>query len=81
LTEARTDLTPAAKQPTVLGHEMAFRRLTPGGGVWEVQDSPPVVVPMIVEPVPVFPLFPTAMQSYALEHEMPVKSTAFEGGS
>jgi hypothetical protein len=34
---------------------------------------------MIVEPAPVLPLFPTAMQSSAAEQEMPVRSTAFGG--
>ena len=35
---------------------------------------------MMVEPAPVLPLFPTAMQSTRSEHEMPVRSTALDGG-
>jgi hypothetical protein len=35
---------------------------------------------MMVEPAPVLPLLPTAMQSSKVEHEMPVTSTALEGG-
>jgi len=35
---------------------------------------------MIVDPAPLFPLLPTAMQARAVEHEMPVRSTALEGG-
>jgi len=33
----------------------------------------------MVDPAPVLPLFPTAMQSTAVAHEMPVKSMAFDG--
>ena len=35
---------------------------------------------MMVDPAPVLPLFPTAMQSTAVAHEMPVRSTALGGG-
>jgi hypothetical protein len=35
---------------------------------------------MMVEPAPVSPLLPTATQSSKVEHAMPVKSIAFEGG-
>jgi len=35
---------------------------------------------MMVDPAPVLPLFPTAMQSTAVVHEMPVRSTALGGG-
>ena len=80
LTDARTALTPTAKQSAVLGQETEFKRLVPAGGVCAVQDNPPVVVPMMVEPAPLFPVFPTAMQSSAAEHEIPVRSTAFAGG-
>lgn len=34
---------------------------------------------MIVDPPPLLPLFPTAMQSTDDEHEMPVRFTALEG--
>ena len=64
----------------MLGHETEFNRLVPGGGFWAAHDSPPFVVPMMVDPAPVLPLFPTAMQSTAVEHEMPVRSTALGGG-
>ena len=80
LTEARTVFTPTAKQSDVLGQETEFKRLVPAGGVCAVQDNPPVVVPMMVDPAPIFPVFPTATQSSAVEHEIPVRSTAFAGG-
>jgi hypothetical protein len=35
---------------------------------------------MMVEPVPSFPEFPTAMQSSALKQEIPERSTASVGG-
>ena len=73
-------MTPTEKQSALLGHETAFNRVTPGGGFCVTHDSPPVIVPMMVEPVPVVPVFPTAIQSSALEHEMLVRSTALEGG-
>jgi hypothetical protein len=38
------------------------------------------MVLMMVEPVPVLPLLPTATQSSNEEHEMPVTSTALDGG-
>ena len=66
LTEVRTESTPAAKQSAVLGHETAFRWLVPDGGFCAAQDNPPVVVPMMVDPAPMLPLFPTAMQSTAV---------------
>jgi len=75
-----TESTPAAKQSAVLGQETEFRPPVPLGGVWAVHDNPPVVVLMIVEPAPSLPLFPTAIQSSAAEHEIPVRSTAFDGG-
>jgi hypothetical protein len=80
LTEASTGLIPTAKQLALLGHETAFSRLAPGGGFCGNHESPPVEVPMMVEPAPVLPLLPTAMQFTALEHEMPVRSTALDGG-
>jgi len=64
----------------VLGHETESIVLVPAGRVWDVHDNPPVVVPMIVDPAPSLPLLPTAMQARAVEHEMPVRSTASEGG-
>jgi hypothetical protein len=65
----------------VLGHDTEFSRLVPVGGFCWVQFNPPVTVPMIVEPAPVLPLLPTAMQFSAAEQEMPVRSTAFGGTS
>ena len=41
-----------------------------------VQLNPPLTVLMIVEPAAALPVFPTATQSSAVEHEMPVRSTA-----
>jgi hypothetical protein len=35
---------------------------------------------MMVEPVPVLPLLPTATQSSKVEQEIPVTSTALDGG-
>jgi hypothetical protein len=72
-------LTPAAKQSAVLGHDTELIRLAPTGGFCDIQDSPPVVVVMIVAPAPVLPLSPTATQSVAFEQEMPVRSTALDG--
>ena len=45
-----------------------------------VQERPPEIVLMMVEPVPELPLLPTATQSSRVEHEMPLTSTALEGG-
>ena len=73
-------MAPTAKQSAVFGHEAAFNRLVPRGGLWAVHASPPFVVPMIVDPAAVLPLLPTAMQSAAVVHEMPVRSTALGGG-
>lgn len=80
LTEDRTELTPTAKQSAVVGHETEFNCPVPAGGACDVQDNPPVVVPIIIEPAPAFPVVPTAMQSSAEEHEIPVSSTASVGG-
>jgi hypothetical protein len=80
LTEASTEFTPTAKQSAVLGHETEFKRLVPRGGVCAVHDNPPLVVAMIVEPAPMLPVLPTAMQSAGAEQEIPVRSTAFAGG-
>ena len=77
--EVSTESTPAAKQSAVLGHEVEFSVLLPAGGFWAVHDNPPVTVVMIVDPAPLLPLPPTAMQSSGAEHEMPVRSTAFDG--
>jgi len=73
-------LTPAAKQVEVVGHDAERRRLLPAGGVTSVQERPPEIVLMMVEPVPELPLLPTATQSSRVEHEMPLTSTALEGG-
>jgi hypothetical protein len=80
LIEVRTESAPAAKQSAVLGQETAFRLLVPGGGFCATHDIPPFVVPMMVDPAPMLPLFPTAMQSTAPEHETPVRLTALGGG-
>jgi hypothetical protein len=80
LTEVTTELSPAAKQFAVLGHDTAFKRLVPGGGFCVAHDKPPVVVPMMVDPAPRLPLFPTATQSTEVAHEIPVRSTALGGG-
>jgi len=77
--ETWTELIPTAKQLALLGHEIAFNPLAPGGGFWTTHDTPPVVVPIMVDPAPVLPLLPTAMQSTAVAHEMPVRSMAFDG--
>lgn len=63
LDDASTELTPAAKHSAVLGHDAEVSWLVPSGGVCSVQLVPPLMVLMIVEPAPVFPLLPTAMQS------------------
>jgi hypothetical protein len=65
----------------LLGHETEWSWLIPGGGVSLDQDNPPVVVTMIIDPAPGLPLFPTAMQSLALAHEMLKRSTPLEGTS
>jgi len=62
----------------VLGHETELNRLVPAGGFCAVQVSPPVVVPMIVEPTPSLPLLPTATQSSESEQEILVTSTALD---
>jgi hypothetical protein len=79
LTEVKTESTPTAKQSAVLGHDTAFRSLAPDGGFCVAHNNPPVVVPMMVDPAPLLPLFPRAMQSTAFAHEMPVRSTALGG--
>jgi hypothetical protein len=71
---------PAPKQSAVFGQETELSGPIPGGCGWEDHDKPPVVVVIIVDPALARPLLPTAMQSFALEQEMPVTSTAFEGG-
>jgi hypothetical protein len=71
--------TPAAKQTAVVGHEAERSRLVPVGGLSFVQERPPELVVMMVEPTPVLPLLPTATQSKSVEHEIPVTSTALEG--
>ena len=80
MTEASTEFTPAAKQSTVVGHDAELKRLVPGGGVCAAHDRPAVVVPMIVDPAPILPVLPTAMQSTALEQDTPVRSTALLAG-
>jgi hypothetical protein len=72
--------TPAAKQTAVVGHEAERRRLVPAGGVSFVQERPPEIVLMMVEPAPVLPLLPTATQFSKVEHEMPAVSTSLDGG-
>jgi len=77
--EVRTESTPAAKQTAVLGHDTEFSVLVPEGGFCATHDNPPVTVPMMVEPAPLVPLSPTAMQSKGAEHEIPVRLTSFSG--
>jgi hypothetical protein len=72
--------TPAAKQTAVVGHDAERRRPVPAGGGSSVQERPPEIVLMMVEPAPVLPLLPTATQSSRREHEMSVTSTASDGG-
>lgn len=79
LSEAKIPPTPTAKQSALLGHETPFSGPDPLGGLDAVHCTPPVVVLMIVEPAPVLPVLPTATQARALEHEIPVRSTAFGG--
>ncbi len=81
LAVCKTVLIPTAKQSEVVGHETEWSWLIPGGGDWLDQDNPPVVVAIIVDPAPALPLFPTAMQSLALAHEMLKRSTPLEGTS
>jgi hypothetical protein len=52
----------------------------PGGRAPADQVSPAEEVLMLREPIPTFPLFPTARQFVELEHETPVMLTAFVGG-
>ncbi len=80
LTEARTELTPTAKHSAVVGHDAELKRLVPVGGLCAVHERPPVVVLMMVDPAPRLPVLPTATQSSTAEQEMPVTSTALDGG-
>lgn len=75
-----TALTPAEKQSTAIGQETDVSLLVPDGTESSFQDSPPLVVLMIVDPDPLFPLFPTPTHSSNVEHEMPVMFTALPGG-
>jgi hypothetical protein len=43
------------------------------------QVLPPFLVAIINDPAPLFPVFPTAMQSTEDEHEMPVAFIALDG--
>jgi hypothetical protein len=70
---------PATKQWTAFGQETAFKLLVPGGIAPTDQVAPAEVVLMLNEPMPTFPLFATARQLVALEHETPVMSTASFG--
>ena len=70
---------PTAVHSSIVKHEAEFSVLVPAGGFWAVHDNPPVTVPMIVDPAPLLPLLPTAMQSSGPEHEMLVRSTALDG--
>jgi hypothetical protein len=65
----------------VVGHDAETSRLVPAGVASSVQVRPPDAVDMMKEPAPVLPLSPTATQSSRVEHEIPVTSTAWEGGS
>jgi hypothetical protein len=79
LEENNTVFTPAAKQTAVVAQEVERSRLVPAGRASFVQETPPEIVVMMVEPEPVLPLFPTATQSLPLEHEIPVMFTASLG--
>lgn len=79
LEENNTVFTPAEKQAAVVGQEAERRRLVPAGEASFVQETPPEIVVMMVEPVPMLPLFPTATQLLPLEHEIPVMFTASLG--
>jgi hypothetical protein len=76
----RTALVATAKQTLVMGHEAECTCPIPKGVDSEDQAKPPVVVAMIGDPAPVLPLSPTLTQSFALAQEIPIRSTAFEGG-
>jgi hypothetical protein len=86
LDETTTVSIPAAKQTAVVGQSTELSPPVPVGGASFHQLPPPLVVSMIVEPAPLFPSFPIAMQSTdwggepGEEHETPVKLTAFDGG-
>jgi hypothetical protein len=80
LTDARTESTPTAKQSAVDGHDAELKRLIPVGGLCEVQETPPDVVLMMVDPAPSVPELPTATQFSGAEQEIPVTSTALGGG-
>lgn len=54
--------------------------LVPDGAASSLHESPPLVVFMMVEPDPLFPLLPTPTQSSNVEQAMLVISTALLGG-
>jgi hypothetical protein len=63
LSETTRLLVPAAKQTAVLVQATDLNAPVPIGGDLFDQESPPLVVVMIVEPAPLFPVLPTALQS------------------
>ena len=79
MTDFRIEPTPAAKHVAVVGQDTPPMRPVPEGGDCALQDRPPVVVLMMVDPAPRLPLFPTATQAPGAEQEIPVTSTAFAG--
>jgi hypothetical protein len=84
--ETTTASIPTAKQTAVVGQATELSRPFPVGGASLDHVPPPLVVTMIVEPAPLFPVFPTAAQSTGGDdddsevHEMLVRLTAFDGG-
>jgi hypothetical protein len=56
-----------------------LKLLAPVGGKTSDQVLPPFLVAIIIDPAPLFPVFPTEMQSTEDEHEMPVAFTALDG--
>jgi hypothetical protein len=79
LRELTTPSTPTAKQVAVVGHETELSLLKPAGGISFVQVLPASVVAIIVDPAPMLPLLPTAMQSNDDEHEIPARFIASDG--
>jgi hypothetical protein len=79
LVEARTELSPAAKQIAVVGQATELMLPIPKGGFTADQEEPPEVVENMSDPTAGFPEFPTATQDPAPPQESPRRSTALEG--
>lgn len=65
----------------MIGQATDKRCPVPFGEVPSVQDRPPDIVFMRVDPAPVLPLFPTATQFSRVEHEIPEVSMSSEGAA